>query len=73
MKGDEKVTPNNGLPFIANFWHGSNLSWIKLLHQSFLDRGHHFVLHPADINFLRSNGTDVRHAREIFWPAPFEL
>jgi hypothetical protein len=68
------VTQENCLPVIASFWHGSNLSWIETLCiQSFLDRGHHFVLYAADKISGVPNGTDVRHAREIFWPAPFEL
>lgn len=62
------------LPKIASFWFGSDLSWLeKLCIQSFLDNGHAFTLYTAHEIAGVPGGTELRHARDILWPAPFDL
>jgi len=62
------------LPTIASFWFGSDLSWLEALCiQSYLDRGHSFVLYTAHPTQGIPKGVEERSAREILWPAPFEM
>ncbi|MEX0279136.1 MAG: hypothetical protein AB3N19_16565 [Ruegeria sp.] len=62
------------LPTVASFWYGSDLSWLEeLCIQSFLDRGHRFVLYTAHPVNRVPSAVVVRSASEILWPAPFDL
>ncbi len=62
------------LPTIASFWFGSDLSWLEALCiQSYLDRGHQFVLYTLHEIKGFPDGAKVRPAAEILWPAPFDL
>ncbi|WP_170400631.1 hypothetical protein [Ruegeria arenilitoris] len=62
------------LPTIASFWFGSDLSWLEVLCiQSYLDRGHRFVLYTAHKVDGIPAGAEQRSAHEILWPAPFEM
>ncbi|WP_420584698.1 hypothetical protein [Ruegeria sp.] len=68
------IRPTPNLPTIASFWFGSDLSWLEALCiQSYLDRGHPFVLYTAHpVNGI-PKGVEERPASDILWPAPFEL
>ncbi|CUJ84590.1 hypothetical protein RUE5091_00237 [Ruegeria denitrificans] len=62
------------LPTITSFWFGSDLSWLEALCiQSYLDRGHHFVLYAGHEIAGVPAGAELRHAEDILWPAPFDM
>lgn len=62
------------LPIIASFWFGSNLSWLEALCiKSYLDHGHRFVLYSLAPLAGVPEGTELRDAREILWPPPFDI
>ncbi len=65
---------NHALPTVASFWFGSDLSWLEALCiQSFLDRGHRFVLFvPKKIANIPIC-TTVKPASDVLWPAPFDI
>lgn len=68
------MTSKSDLPIIASFWYGSDLSWIETLCiQSYLDRGHRFVLYTTTELSGVPTGAEVRSAAEILWPAPFDI
>ncbi|WP_170547950.1 hypothetical protein [Ruegeria atlantica] len=62
------------LPTIASFWFGSELSWLEALCiQSYLDRGHRFILYTGhEIEGVPAGG-ELRPASDILWPAPFDM
>ncbi|WP_171181409.1 hypothetical protein [Ruegeria sp. HKCCA4633] len=62
------------LPIISSFWFGSDLSWLEqLCIQSFLDRGHAFILYlPNEVQGVPA-GAQTRPASEIFWPPSYSL
>ncbi|WP_299352081.1 hypothetical protein [uncultured Shimia sp.] len=69
----EPLTPVR-LPTIASFWYGSDLTWVeRLCIQSFLDRGHRFVLYLAHEVSGIPDDLEQRAASEVLWPAPFDI
>jgi hypothetical protein len=64
----------SNLPTIASFWFGSGLSWLEALCiKSYLDHGHRFVLYALTPLAGVPEGTELRDAREILWPPPFDI
>ena len=62
------------LPKIASFWFGSDLTWLEqLCIQSYLDRGHEFVLYAKQPLQNVPDGVEMRDASEILWPPPFDI
>ena len=62
------------LPTIGSFWFGSDLTWLEqLCIQSFLDRGHRFVLYTDGTVGGAPTGVELADVQDILWPAPFDI
>lgn len=62
------------LPVIASFWHGSDLTFFEqVVVQSYLDRGHRFLLYTLGPVGHVPPGAELRDAREILPELPFSL
>lgn len=62
------------LPEVASFWHGAPLTWVEqLCIQSFIDRGHSFVLYSAEQLVDVPPAVIQRHPASVLWPPSFML